>query len=270
MPVIAPSAYPLIPTDSFSVEYAHVLTRPYVAGENANLWVDIGEVDYVKNTVTPTVKDHWSKSLPISQKTFSAATRIESKLSLKAFQKIDLLRAWSLMGSKVPFTQAAVANGSLAVVLVVAGGIVDLGVINGTVTGINLAAGAGATPVAATDWEVVDNALTSIRFTDDAVCAGAAVVIEFTAPAVTSYEITAATQPIIDVQLRCRGVTSIGKLGALDVLRWRVVPKGDQDYVTSNDDFGGYEFEGSALVVPYTTRSGILVNAAAIWTPLDA
>jgi hypothetical protein len=262
-----PANYPRPIQDTFTVAYGVLLVRPWVdptTGPNTNGWIDVGEVDSFKLTVEPTVKDVWTKRGQVSEIIYSAPTKLKMSIDFKVLQRIDWLRAMSLMGTIVPFSQAINSAGVYTVAAAVPGETHYVGAYNGVITSVTTGTG---TVIPASNYTLVDFAYTALQFNHnlDVAFAGESVVINYTQPAIVVNEIIGGTNPIQDYQFKLRQVGAIGEKGILDVLHGRPVPKGGQDYITGNDDINGFDFSGAALVDQYGG-----VQTAAIWRPLTA
>jgi hypothetical protein len=241
---IAASNYGILDSSSYSIPFAQVLARAVGSAPDAP-WFMIGDVDSFKLKIDTQKKDRWTKNQRVQVKALQVITQLEASVTFKAMQQTSFIRAASLLGQAVPFTQDAATAASFAISNPVVGKIYYL-------PGFDVSNVACATD--GVTFDVVDQALGGIRFT--AIPGStSSVTITFDKAAITGTDnrnrIQIGTQTRVRLELMVRQVSDIGPKSVLHILDAQLAPNGDQDYVA--DDFVGVELQGLAAL----TSNGI-------------
>lgn len=269
--MVQASDYQVLDNGLYSLPFAEVIYRTVTkVGDFRRGWRQFGDVDNFNLNLNVQSISRFAKNRRLRTKAIEVPTQIDSTLSFKPMQFTDYVRAASMLGKPVAFTQAAGA-GEYTEEDILPGDLIFVGEYD--ISDIVVTAGGNNTPVPAGSWKLVDPALGGVQILEIPGAAAEVVVGgKSHMPVKVAYQKTPITladartrisvgeQPSIDLELMARGVSDIGEKGVLHVFHSQIRPANDIPFIGDND-FVGVDLTGSAVL----TNRGI-----ATWQKLAA
>lgn len=269
--MVQASDYQVLDNGLYSLPFAEVIYRPIAKlGEFRRGWRQFGDVDSFNLNLNVQTISRYAKNRRIRTKAIELPNQIDSALSFKPMQFTDYVRAASMLGKPVAFTQVAGA-GEYTEEDVLPGDIIYVGAYD--ISNVVVTAGGNDVAVPAASLKLVDPALGGVQILEIPGTAAEVVVgdkshmpvkVAFQKSVITLADartrIDVASQPSIDLELMARGVSDIGEKGVLHVFHAQIRPANDIPQIGDND-FVGVDLTGSAVL----TNRGI-----ATWQKLAA
>ncbi|BCM83596.1 hypothetical protein [Methylobacterium indicum] len=248
----APS-YDRIGPGTYEIPYGEVLYKllNYSGG-----WRTFGDVEMANLKVTATRKQRYAKNGAVSYLALEATTRLDTEFTMKAMQKTDYIRAASLYGEAVLFTQSA--DPFTLPVNLVPGDLYPIGRYGIVSATAKYTTANGLKPLDPKYLRITDAPLGVVKIVDlpnDAVVNDEGLLkgeITVVPTAITEADgirkVDIGTEPQIAMEIMVRNLSDVGTHAVLHLHQFNAAGDGELGFISGNDDFEGVTLKGRAAI----------------------